>query len=116
MCSRRMICRSAPLTREVHNAGITKLGLLRWSVRASRLVVAAEAAPVMMSPDQMKWVPNATVPGVMTVAVWGDRARVRTRHFTSSPPDSRRLFTRTPPIPAWSFLADDDHDWRGRRK
>jgi anti-sigma factor ChrR (cupin superfamily) len=33
------------------------------------------AAPVTMTPDQMKWEANDAAPGVMTTTAWGDRAK-----------------------------------------
>ena len=40
---------------------------------ASVAFSAGEAAkPVTMAPDQIKWVANPTVPGVMTAVTWGD--------------------------------------------
>jgi quercetin dioxygenase-like cupin family protein len=41
---------------------------------AAAAYAAGEAAPVTMTPDQLKWAP-AAVPGVMTAVAWGDPAK-----------------------------------------
>lgn len=58
--------------------GITRIGLvtLVLVVVAAAAFAAGEAAkPIMMAPDQIKWLPNPTVPGVMTAVTWGDMAK-----------------------------------------
>jgi anti-sigma factor ChrR (cupin superfamily) len=51
-------------------AALSGFALLAAAVHAGEAV-----KPVTMTPDQMKWVPNPTAPGVMTAAVWGDSAK-----------------------------------------
>jgi anti-sigma factor ChrR (cupin superfamily) len=47
-------------------------GLFGLVAAAVSLQAADAAKPVMMPPDQMKWVPNPGAPGVATAVVWGD--------------------------------------------
>jgi anti-sigma factor ChrR (cupin superfamily) len=54
--------------------GINKLSIAAlFCLAAASVASAAEPAkPVTMTPDQIKWVANPTVKGVMTAVVWGD--------------------------------------------
>jgi len=51
-----------------------RLGLtaLAGIVVAATLHAGGADKPVMMTLDQMKWVPNPAAPGVLTAAAWGD--------------------------------------------
>ena len=42
------------------------------AVPAAAVHAGGAKQPVTMTPDQMKWVPNADAPGVMTATAWGD--------------------------------------------
>ena len=46
--------------------------LIGFAVSAVALHAADAGKPVSMPPDQMKWIPNPSAPGVMTATAWGD--------------------------------------------
>ena len=57
--------------------GFTRIALVALvAVVFPVAVLAGDAGkPLTLSPDQLKWVPNPDVPGVMTAVTWGDPAK-----------------------------------------
>jgi anti-sigma factor ChrR (cupin superfamily) len=51
------------------------VAFLAVAVPAALAVAGDPAAPVTLSPADMKWSPNPNAPGVMTAVAWGDPAK-----------------------------------------
>ena len=57
------------------SSSIALAALIGLTVPVLTLYAADAGQPVTMTPDQMKWVPNLGVSGVMTATTWGDPAK-----------------------------------------
>ena len=58
----------------MRNVSRIALAVVTGLILPAVAALAADTAPVALTPADMKWVPNPNVTGVMTATVWGDPA------------------------------------------